>query len=250
MTSDSYPGGKGSSYQKIINQIPPHKVFIEPFLGGGAVMANKLPAMLNIGVDINENVLSLTAGSIATSSDACRHTPPEMAMGAAIARNGITAVPPEMAMGAATARNGITAVPPEMAMGAATARNYLFMCADAVEFLREYQFTGNEFIYCDPPYLMSTRKQQRAIYAHEFATEAEHTSLLTLLREIPCKIALSGYFSELYADMLRGWHTYTFESQTRSGKTATEWLWMNYPPPNELHDYRFLGDNYRQRERI
>ena len=30
----------------------------------------------------------------------------------------------------------------------------------------------------------------------------------------------------------------------------TESLWMNYPPPQELHDYRFLGDDYRERERI
>jgi hypothetical protein len=25
---------------------------------------------------------------------------------------------------------------------------------------------------------------------------------------------------------------------------------MNYPPPSQLHDYRFLGDNFRQRERL
>jgi hypothetical protein len=25
---------------------------------------------------------------------------------------------------------------------------------------------------------------------------------------------------------------------------------MNYPPPVELHDYRYLGDNFRERERI
>ena len=31
---------------------------------------------------------------------------------------------------------------------------------------------------------------------------------------------------------------------------ATEWIWMNYPPPVELHDYRYLGDTFRDRERI
>jgi len=31
---------------------------------------------------------------------------------------------------------------------------------------------------------------------------------------------------------------------------ATERVWMNYPPPVELHDYRYLGDNFRERERI
>jgi DNA adenine methylase len=29
-----------------------------------------------------------------------------------------------------------------------------------------------------------------------------------------------------------------------------EWLWMNYPPPIELHDYRYLGNNFRERERL
>lgn len=31
---------------------------------------------------------------------------------------------------------------------------------------------------------------------------------------------------------------------------ATEHLWMNYPEPIALHDYRYLGADYRQRERI
>lgn len=31
---------------------------------------------------------------------------------------------------------------------------------------------------------------------------------------------------------------------------ATEWLWMNYPRPVKLHDYRYLGDDFRERERI
>src|SRR5579871_3652416 len=43
----TYNGGKGASgaYQAIICQIPPIKVYCEPFLGGGAVFLNlKLPA--------------------------------------------------------------------------------------------------------------------------------------------------------------------------------------------------------------
>lgn len=31
---------------------------------------------------------------------------------------------------------------------------------------------------------------------------------------------------------------------------ATEWIWMNYPKPAQLHDYRYLGDNFREREKI
>ena len=36
---------------------------------------------------------------------------------------------------------------------------------------------------------------------------------------------------------------------TRGG-IAIERLWMNYPEPAELHDLRYLGSNFRERERI
>ena len=37
---------------------------------------------------------------------------------------------------------------------------------------------------------------------------------------------------------------------TRGGTRATEWLWFNFQPPQTLHDYRYLGRNFRERERI
>jgi hypothetical protein len=51
----SYFGGKGQDgvYHAIINQIPLHDVYIEPFLGGGSIMKRKRPAKVNIGVEIN-----------------------------------------------------------------------------------------------------------------------------------------------------------------------------------------------------
>jgi hypothetical protein len=44
----TYPGGKNGTgtFQKIINQMPPHDVYIEAFLGSGAVMRLKRPATL------------------------------------------------------------------------------------------------------------------------------------------------------------------------------------------------------------
>jgi DNA adenine methylase len=55
-----YPGGKNGNgiYQTIINYIPPHKVYIEPFLGSGAIMRLKKPAEVNIGVEINPVVIA------------------------------------------------------------------------------------------------------------------------------------------------------------------------------------------------
>jgi site-specific DNA-adenine methylase len=57
-----YPGGKGRLYQNIINLMPPHQVYVELYLGGGAVLRAKAPAMLNIGVDIDPSSLNRFTG--------------------------------------------------------------------------------------------------------------------------------------------------------------------------------------------
>lgn len=53
-----YPGGKGHTFQHIINLIPPHSTFIEAFLGSGAVLRHKQRAKRDIGVEIDANVLA------------------------------------------------------------------------------------------------------------------------------------------------------------------------------------------------
>lgn len=55
----SYLGSKAASgvFQKIIAEMPPHDIYIETHLGGGAVMLRKPPAMHNIGIDIDRQTL-------------------------------------------------------------------------------------------------------------------------------------------------------------------------------------------------
>lgn len=125
------------------------------------------------------------------------------------------------------------------------------ICADCVQWLANHPelITPQALIYADPPYVMSSRKQQRPLYNHEY-TDQQHVDLLNLLKRLDCMVMISGYWSQLYADMLTGWHTFSYQAQTRGGSIATEWVWMNYPEPLALHDYSFLGDDYRERERI
>lgn len=207
-----YPGGKGNAYQKIINLIPPHDVYIESHLGGGTIMQKKRPARVSIGLDLDPAPLAAFAagspGSIVNNDDFIA------ASDLAMLQDGIN----------------------------------LFHW-DAVEFLDTYNFTGREFVYSDPPYVVQTRRTKRPIYDFEY-TDQDHEALLSLLVHLPCPVMISGYWSELYADTLAGWHTFTFTSVTRGGSLAEEWLWMNYPEPKRLHDYQYLGDTFRERERI
>jgi DNA adenine methylase len=67
----SYPGGKSGAgvYQQIINQIPPHRVYIEPFLGGGAVLLHKRPAIVSIGIDSDAAVVDKWSSKLAKYGD-------------------------------------------------------------------------------------------------------------------------------------------------------------------------------------
>jgi site-specific DNA-adenine methylase len=192
----AYPGGKGGSgvYQAIINQMPPHRIYIEAFLGNGSVMRNKRPAAANIGIDLDAAVISFWKGD---------------------------EVP------------GLQLIQ-----------------ADAVKWVASNPATDDTLVYCDPPYLMSTRRQQRHIYRCELEQPEQHEDLLKIVKGLDCMVMISGYYSELYADQLAGWRAIQYTAQTRGGRPATEWLWMNYPKPLHLHDYRYLGDNFRERERI
>jgi DNA adenine methylase len=130
---------------------------------------------------------------------------------------------------------------------------------DGLEFLRGYRFRGDELVYCDPPYMRSLCSSPSR---YKFVLDdRDHLELLKLLRGLegrtaavrfgsaPCFVMVSGYWCELYADMLAGWRSITFDAMTRGG-LRRECLWFNFPAPSVLHDYRYLGADYRERERI
>jgi len=122
-----------------------------------------------------------------------------------------------------------------------------YIVGDALDVLSRYPFTGAEVVYCDPPYLPSTRRRSR-VYRHDM-TERHHVELLTLLKQIPCHVALSGYSSSLYRDALRGWTEIQFPVKAHDS-VRLECLWTNYRIPDALHDSRFLGDTFHQRQNL
>lgn len=123
-------------------------------------------------------------------------------------------------------------------------------CMDAVQFLKAFPFKGGEVVYCDPPYLHSTRRTVD-IYRYEY-TDAQHLELLSVLVTLPCFVIVSGYASSLYREMLQqrhGWRCVEFPNTTRGGRVI-ESAWCNFPSSAQLHDCRYAGDNFRERERI
>jgi DNA adenine methylase len=212
-----YPGGKSGSgvYQTIINQMPPHQVYIEPFLGSGAVMRHKLPARINVGLDLDIDVISMAA---------------DIAAGGDVVQPGA-----------------------RLALGCDGRPQFCFERADAVQWLGILRWwtalLPDCLVYCDPPYLMSTRSSKRRMYRYELE-EPGHIALLDVLVQLPCRVMVSGYESALYLERLSAWRVVRYRAITSGGGMRTECLWCNFPEPTELHDYRFLGRGFRERERI
>jgi site-specific DNA-adenine methylase len=192
----SYPGGKAGSgvYQNLINLMPPHELYIEAFLGAGAVLRHKRPATKTIGIDLDPLALERWHGD-------------------------------------------------EIA-------NLELIQGNALEWLAEAKLGRQTLVYCDPPYLMSTRRQHHRIYRCEIGTEHEHAQLLDVLLSLRCMVMISGYDSTLYNETLAGWRRSQFYTTNRSGARTVECVWMNYPTPSALHDYQFLGKGFKERERI
>lgn len=119
--------------------------------------------------------------------------------------------------------------------------------ADALDWLAQVELDQDTLIYVDPPYHPSTRRRSR-VYRHDY-TEQDHEKLLTLLNNVPAKVMISGYDCALYQTMLRGWNKHCFMVQSHIGPRQ-ESLWFNFPKPNHLHDDRYMGSGFREREVI
>lgn len=116
---------------------------------------------------------------------------------------------------------------------------------DAISILPRLNLGKGDLLYCDPPYVPSTRRGGR-YYRHELS-QADHVSLLAVLTGLPCKVVLSGYRCGLYDEALGSWHRIDYVTTTHAGP-VTESAWTNFVPGPPLHDYSYVGANFRERE--
>lgn len=117
----------------------------------------------------------------------------------------------------------------------------------AAAFLRSFQFAGDELVYADPPYWPDSRRRAKC-YRFDYTSE-QHKDLLAVLSDLPCHVMISGYTNPHYEETLSGWSMQIIQNQTRTGPVE-EALWTNFKPDHRLHDYSYVGDDFRERERI
>lgn len=230
--------------QRIINQIPPHDVFVSGFLGGCAVMRRLRPAGRRVGIDLDREIVEMWyAGQVVW--DRPTQTPIELHCCDAIEwlryQFGFYLVgSPEVAASAE-------------ASGPDLPGEARYRVAGNGDSSRSRQ-AERWFLYLDPPYLIGSRKSAKRLYRHEMS-EADHVRLLETISWIgsrswlDVRILIHHYDCDLYRSWLESWRSFRYRSQCRTG-WAWERVWLNYDEPCELHDCSFLGSNKRERERI
>ena len=97
----------------------------------------------------------------------------------------------------------------------------------AVEVIKRFNYE-NVLIYCDPPYVLSTRRGKQ--YRHEMS-DTDHAELLETLLKHKGPVVISGYASDLYNDMLKDWQREERINYAQNAHRRHEFIWYNRQAP-------------------
>lgn len=256
-----YFGGKIRLASRLVDLMPDHGHYVEPFCGSLAVLLAKAPVPHETVNDMDgdlvnfwrvlrdqpaelERVCALTPHSRSEFElsreptddpiERARRVWVQLATGRASVRSRTGwrcyESPAGSKTGMATYLRGYVA---RIAPVADRLANVSLECRPALDVITRYGKHRDVLLYVDPPYLGSTRSSGR--YLCEMTGAAEHQELLDALTSLPpggATVMLSGYPSELYDDALDGWDRVEIPTHTGQGGTwdaRTEVVWCNRP---------------------
>jgi DNA adenine methylase len=254
-------GGKRYLAHKIISHFPPHRIYLEPFGGGASVLLNKKPAEVEVYNDIDLRItrlfrvlrdqgdqflakVRLIPYSQVEFEAAAAYQPGASNLDMAICdfvrwRQSFGGKGEHWSYTTARARGGMagdvnawwTAIE-HLPQIIERIRRVQIICQSAFDAIPRFDHPEG-LIYCDPPYVHSTREENSREVYHAEMSDDEHRRLGALLRRCKARIVVSGYPSPLYDEVYRGWRVVTFDianhsAKARKKKRQTECLWMNF----------------------
>jgi DNA adenine methylase len=259
-----YHGGKHYLAKRIVQLMPPHTHYVEPFFGSGAVMFQKDPSGVS---EVANDILSTLTTLWEVLQDEelferftrlCDATPfserqweesekrlrdedpvvrahaffvrnRQSRQGlmddfATLSRNRVRRKMNEQVSSWLTAIDGLPQIHERL-------KRVVILNRDALDVIRQ-QDSPNTLFYLDPPYVSSTRVAASA-YQHEMSDQ-DHHRLVEAILMCSGKVMLSGYPNPIYRRLESlGWSTFDFNvtkpssSQTTKPK-AIERIWANF----------------------
>lgn len=252
----NYPGAKWGMAQEIVALMPPHRSYLEPFFGSGAVLFNKPPSAIETVNDIDGDIVNFFKVLREQPDDLARlinFTPYARDVFDDAHENRGTepldrayrfAIRSKMGHGFKTYQKTGFKIDVAVRQGSYASRHWARMpeqiqhlCGrlkevqienkPALDLIRRFNF-DNVLVYADPPYLLDTRGGKQ--YRHEM-TEQDHLDLLDVLLQHKGPVILSGYPHEMYDRELKGWSRIERRSYNQNSDPRTEVLWCNFETP-------------------
>ncbi|MBC2266160.1 DNA adenine methylase [Listeria booriae] len=245
----NYPGSKWNMASWIIDHMPKHDVYLEPFFGSGAVFFNKERAKIETINDIDSRIVNLfqvIRDNPEALSNAIEYTllsreEHQLSFadeGDSVERARRFLVRCWQSIGAKTSdktgwRSSINPSGSKNKEWSSLTdriwpitnrlRNTQIENQPACELIQRYN-RENVLIYVDPPYPLESRSKRH--YAFEMSLE-DHYDLLNVLCKHEGPVILSSYDNELYNEQLTNWRKETLVVTAERGVKKLETLYIN-----------------------
>lgn len=257
MTNKRRPALKffGSKWQLapwIISNFPPHEHYIEPCFGGGNVLLRKQPVKLETINDIDNRIVNFFTMLRDYPEDLIRQinlTPwAEIEYHRAKEESGndledarryfvacwmsINGGPMWTGWRSQARAEGRWSIIPndlsrhDLEFVASRLKNVQITNRDAIEVIERFGHDPDGLIYFDPPYLKETRTMKTGYGANEVDIQF-HRDAASALSRCKAKVVISGFNSDLYNNLYRGWIRIDKEGAfASSNKRRVESLWI------------------------
>lgn len=261
-----YHGGKWKLADWLLSFFPPHRVYVEPFAGGGSILLRKPRAYAEIYNDLDDEIVSLfrtvrdRGSALLRALQLTPYSRTEFHLSFKLSRNALeqarrTVVRSYMGFGGNLTRQNRDLTPQRTGFRTYSKKNRRSIPAgdwhtypqhlqliierlqgviienrDASAVIREHDGPAT-LHYVDPPYVHSTRGFDAGSthrgYRHEL-TDDQHRELAGVLRSVKGMVVLSGYPCALYDEELYSdWTRFEKTHLADGARKRTEVVWLN-----------------------
>jgi DNA adenine methylase len=252
-----YHGGKWKLAAWILRHIPAHRIYVEPYGGGGSVLLQKRRSYAEIYNDLDGEIVNLfkvarddgetlarmielTPFSRLEFESAYEHvTDPIdqarrtvirafMGFGSASASGQPTGFRANSNRAGTTPARDWMNYPEHLRATVQRLRGVVIENRDALEVMRMHE-SAEAVHYVDPPYVHETRSSLRSrapAYRHEM-TDEHHQAMAQTLKSLLGCVVLSGYRCPLYDDLFADWRRIDVAAHADGAKDRIECLWLS-----------------------
>lgn len=269
-----YHGGKWRLGPWLLGFFPPHRIYVEPYGGGGSVLMLKDRSYSEVYNDLDDEMVNLfrvlrdpeSAEQLAVAlhltpfartefveSYQPTDRPVEMArrtlvrsfmgFGTTTLRKNRTGFRAKALRTGSPAQVDWTNYPAHVAAFTERLRGVVVEHRNALEVISQQDSTET-LVYADPPYPHSTRSALRSpshgdtAYSHEM-TDNDHRALATVLHDCEGMAVVSGYACDIYdIELFADWERHERKTLADGAALRTEVVWLNPACSAALHRSR------------